>query len=76
MEVNEKPATSRKETSGADAAGRYAFGFKESGKTDQEGREACRKDRQALRPEQERERLARWLRGGEVWWPQNPKAEA
>ena len=76
MGVSEKPATPCEKAGGADAESRYASGSKESGKTDQESRETCRKDRQALSSEQERERLARWMRGGEVWWPQSPNAEA
>lgn len=76
MQKDEKPATSCEKASGADAASRYALGPKGSGKANQESRETYRKNRQALRPEQERERLARWLRRGEVWWPQNAKDEA
>ena len=76
MGASEKPATPCEKASGADAESRYAPGSKESGQADQESRETCRKDRKTLRPEQERERLARWLRSGEVWWPQSPNAEA
>lgn len=70
MGTSEKPATSCEKASGVDAASRYASGSKESSQVDQESRETRREDRKALSPEQERERLARWLRLGETWLPE------
>jgi len=70
MRASEKPAASCEKASGADAASRHAARPQESSQVDQESRETRRKDRKTLSPEQERERLARWLRLGETWLPE------
>ena len=70
MGASEKPAASRKKASGIDATSRHAARPKESSQVDQEGRKTRRENRKALSPEQERERLARWLRLGETWLPE------
>ena len=70
MEANEKPATSCEKASGVNAASRHAARPQEGSQIDQESRETRREDRKTLSPDQERERLARWLRLGETWLPE------
>ena len=70
MEANEEPATSCEKASEANATSRDAARLQESSQVDQESRETRRENRKALPPEQERERLARWLRLGETWVPE------
>ena len=69
MEANEKSATPCKKTSRADETSRSCCQQEESSKADQEGGRTSPKDPQALSREQERERVARWMRAGEVWTP-------
>lgn len=69
MNIYEEPATPRSETSGTDEAGRCCRQQEKGCKTDQKGGREGKEDPQALPREQERERLARWLRAGEVWLP-------
>lgn len=72
MEGNEEPSTPRKEDGGADAKGRHASGLKESSKADQESRRTCSEDQQTLSVQQERQRIALWMRDG-LWEPQKLK---
>ena len=70
MGTSEKPAASCEETGRTDAASRHTARPQESSQVDQESRETRRENRKTLSPDQERERLARWLRLGETWLPE------